>query len=141
MSAYMIFTRETTLDKTEMATYSQQAFATMQGHPGKLLAAYGPHEVLEGAATEGALILEFPTVGAAKAWYDSPAYRQVREHRFKGASALALVQRAGGVPWQQCFDLIRFRTIALASPNAALHHGQPLSMPASLHSSPSFLRA
>jgi uncharacterized protein (DUF1330 family) len=77
MSAYMIFTREKTLDKAEMATYSQQAFATMQGHPGKLLAAYGPHEVLEGTATEGALILEFPTVEAAKAWYDSPAYRQV----------------------------------------------------------------
>jgi uncharacterized protein (DUF1330 family) len=31
------------------------------------------------------VILEFPSTEAAKAWYDSPAYRQVREHRFKGS--------------------------------------------------------
>jgi uncharacterized protein (DUF1330 family) len=29
--------------------------------------------------------MEFPSMQEAKAWYDSPAYREVREHRFKGA--------------------------------------------------------
>ena len=31
---------------------------------------------LEGAATEGTAILEFPSIEAAKAWYSSPFYRQ-----------------------------------------------------------------
>jgi uncharacterized protein (DUF1330 family) len=41
--------------------------------------------VLEGPPVEGVVIAEFPTFEAAKAWYDSPAYTEVRQHRFKGA--------------------------------------------------------
>ena len=51
----------------------------------KVLAAYGTHEDLEGPRTEGTVIAEFPSMEAAKAWYDSPSYREVREHRLKGA--------------------------------------------------------
>jgi uncharacterized protein (DUF1330 family) len=47
--------------------------------------------VLEGADTEDVLILEFPNVEAAKSWYDSPAYRKVREHRFNGAQYRAIL--------------------------------------------------
>ena len=85
MSAYLIFTRNKMLDEQEMAAYSKDVPATLAGHPGKVLARYGAHEDLEGAATEGTVILEFPTSEAAKAWYDGPAYRKFREHRFKGA--------------------------------------------------------
>jgi uncharacterized protein (DUF1330 family) len=85
MSGYLIFVREKTLDAQELAIYSKEVPATLAGHPGKPLAFYGPQEDLEGAATDGTVILEFPTTEAAKAWYNSPAYRQVREHRFKGA--------------------------------------------------------
>ena len=93
MSAYLVFTRDKTLDEREMATYSKEVPATLAGHPAKVLALYGTHEDLEGAPTEGTVILEFPTIAAAKAWYDGPAYRQVREHRFKGATYRAtLVQ-------------------------------------------------
>jgi uncharacterized protein (DUF1330 family) len=41
--------------------------------------------VLEGPAAEGVAILRFPDMAAARAWYDSPAYRQAREHRQLGA--------------------------------------------------------
>jgi uncharacterized protein (DUF1330 family) len=34
---------------------------------------------------------EFPTIEAAKAWYDGPAYREAREHRFKGAEYRAVI--------------------------------------------------
>jgi uncharacterized protein (DUF1330 family) len=85
MSAYLVFTREKTLDPREMAIYWQQIRATFAGHQVKLLASYGKHEDLEGPPTEGTVIAEFPTMEAAKAWYDSPAYREVREHRLKGA--------------------------------------------------------
>lgn len=85
MSVYMVFTREKTLDAQELATYNQLVPATLAGHPVKILALYGAHEDLEGPPNEGTVILEFPTVEAAKAWYDGPAYREVREHRFKGS--------------------------------------------------------
>lgn len=85
MSAYIVFIREKTLDPAEMAIYSKDAPATTKGHPVKFLAAYGPQELLEGAPAEGVLIAEFPDVAAAKEWYNSPAYQDVRKHRVKGA--------------------------------------------------------
>jgi uncharacterized protein (DUF1330 family) len=86
MSAYLIFTRDKTLDEQELAAYSKEVPATLAGHEFKILALYGLHEDLEGASTEGTVILEFPGIEAAKAWYDGPPYREVREHRFKGAT-------------------------------------------------------
>ncbi len=85
MSAYLVFTREKTLDKQELAVYSEQVPATLAGHQAKVHVLYGAHQDLEGPPIEGMVILEFPTAQAAKDWYDGPAYRQVREHRFKGA--------------------------------------------------------
>jgi uncharacterized protein (DUF1330 family) len=85
VSAYVIFTRVKTLDPGEMKIYSATVQETVKGHNFKLLAAYGRKEVLEGPESEGILIMEFPSMQEAKAWYDSPAYRKVREHRFKGA--------------------------------------------------------
>ena len=85
MSAYFVFTRERTLDAKEMEIYAQMVRATFDGHRVRLLATYGQHEDLEGAPTEGTVIAAFPSMEAAKAWYDSPAYREVREHRFLGA--------------------------------------------------------
>jgi uncharacterized protein (DUF1330 family) len=91
MSAYFIFTRDAILDQAEMDTYMQQVRSTFAGHDVKILAAYGPHEDVEGPPTNGTVIAEFPSVEAAKAWYDSPAYREVREHRFKGAAYRAVL--------------------------------------------------
>jgi uncharacterized protein (DUF1330 family) len=85
MSAYLVFTRDKMLDPQEMARYSKEVPATLTGHPVKVLALYGAHEDLEGPPNEGTVILEFPTVDAAKTWYDGAPYREVREHRFKGA--------------------------------------------------------
>src|ERR1700736_627060 len=84
MPAYMVFTRHSTRDPKELETYSKMAGATLGGHPVNVRVAYGHHEVVEGPQIEGVVILEFPTIEAAKAWYNSPAYREAREHRFKG---------------------------------------------------------
>lgn len=85
MSAYFVFTREKTLDEQELAIYAKLVPATFAGHDMKLHAMYGAQVDVEGDPTEGTVILEFPSREAAMAWYDSPAYREVREHRFKGA--------------------------------------------------------
>jgi uncharacterized protein (DUF1330 family) len=85
MPAYVVFTRERTLDPKELRLYGEKVRDTFVDHPIKVLAAYGAFEDLEGPPTEGTVIVEFPTMEAAKAWYDSPAYREVREHRLEGA--------------------------------------------------------
>jgi uncharacterized protein (DUF1330 family) len=91
MSAYVVFTREKLRDQTEFETYSKMAGATMAGHEVKPHVVYGKCETLEGAPIEGAVIVEFPTMEAAKAWYDSPAYREARVHRFLGADYRAFI--------------------------------------------------
>jgi uncharacterized protein (DUF1330 family) len=85
MTAYIVFIRESTKDQAELTTYSQAARGTLAGHPVTPRALYGRQDVVEGTAVEGVAILEFPTFDEAKAWYDSPAYRAAREHRFRGA--------------------------------------------------------
>ena len=98
MSTYLIFTRDKTIDQRELDIYSKEAGATLVGHEAQVLAFYGPHEDLEGSITEGTVILQFPNKVAAKAWYESPAYKRAREHRFKGAKfRVTLVEGIGSI--------------------------------------------
>jgi uncharacterized protein (DUF1330 family) len=85
MTAYVVLTRLHTSDPAELATYSQKAGLARAGHALTALAAYGKHEVLEGAPIEGAVILSFPTMDEARAWYTSPAYQEAKAHRLKGS--------------------------------------------------------
>ncbi|HZE97955.1 MAG TPA: DUF1330 domain-containing protein [Planctomycetota bacterium] len=85
MSVYAIFVRERLRDPKVIEAYDAKAGPSLAGHPVKVLAAYGGQETLEGAPIQGAVILEFPTMQAAKAWYDGPAYRDARQLRFQGA--------------------------------------------------------
>jgi uncharacterized protein (DUF1330 family) len=91
MATYIVFIRDLTRDQAEMDVYTPKAGASLAGHPIKVLAAYGRQEVIEGPEVEGVVIVEFPSFDEAKAWYDSPAYREAREHRFKGADYRAVI--------------------------------------------------
>ena len=91
MPAFMVFIREKTLDQSELETYWSKIRATMEGRPIKVLAAYGPHVTLEGPEVEGIVVSEFPSIEEARAWYDSPAYQQVAQHRFRGAVYRGLI--------------------------------------------------
>ena len=94
MTAYIVFTRERLREPADFATYGEKAGATLAGHTAKPLVFYGKTEMLEGAPIEGAVIVEFPSIEAAKAWYESPAYKEAREHRFKGADYRAFITEA-----------------------------------------------
>jgi uncharacterized protein (DUF1330 family) len=85
MSAYLVFTKEKTLDPKELAIYHRQVAATLEPFDVKRLVASGPLTILEGEPVEAIVITEFPTMDAARAWYDSPAYQDARVHRLKGA--------------------------------------------------------
>jgi uncharacterized protein (DUF1330 family) len=91
MSAYVILMREKIKDPAELDIYREKAVAAREGHNMKALARYSKVETLEGAPVEGVVIIEFPTFAEAKAWYDSPAYKAARKHRFLGADYRALI--------------------------------------------------
>jgi uncharacterized protein (DUF1330 family) len=83
MAAYIVFMRDRMRDKAEFGKYMEAVPPTLEGHPVRPLALYGAIQTLEGPQIEGAVIAEFPTMEAALAWYNSPAYQQARQHRFK----------------------------------------------------------
>ena len=85
MSAYAIFIREKLRDPEVIEQYNEKAGPSLGGHPAKVLAAYGAIDTPEGAPAEGVVLLEFPTMAAAKSWYDGPAYREARRLRFQAA--------------------------------------------------------
>lgn len=91
MAAYGVFIREQTTDAAELEAYSPRAAASLAGHTVKVLAAYGRQEIWEGAEVEGVVIVKFPTMEAAQTWYESPAYREAREYRFRGAKYRAIL--------------------------------------------------
>jgi uncharacterized protein (DUF1330 family) len=86
MAVFGVFIKESTQDQSQLDIYTSKAGPSLAGHAVKVLAAYGPHATLEGPGIEGAVIIEFPTMEEAQAWYNSPAYREAREYRFRGAT-------------------------------------------------------
>ena len=66
--AYIVFIKEATLDAGEMSKYGAAVGATFEGHDAQVLAAYDAHEVVEGAPMEGVVLLQFPSLEAARAW-------------------------------------------------------------------------
>jgi uncharacterized protein (DUF1330 family) len=96
MGVYLIFIRESTSDQSALATYMQQAPGTLSGFPVKVHVFGGHHEALEGPSPETVIIIEFPTVEAAKEWYESPAYQAARQVRLKGTEYRVILVE--GVP-------------------------------------------
>ncbi len=92
MPAYMIFFREGPVrDAAELAEY--QRLNREHGGPASMepLVVYGSMEALEGPAPDGVVLLRFPTVEDARAWYDSPGYQEALPHRLRAADYRALI--------------------------------------------------
>lgn len=85
MAAYVIANIEVT-DPAGYAAYRQGVQASMDPYGGRFLARGGHAETLEGGfVPRRVVVLEFPDLARAKAWWDSPAYRPLREMRQRAA--------------------------------------------------------
>lgn len=91
MPVYAVFTHEETHDPQEMEVYGAMVGKTFEPFPHKTIAAYGTQDVLEGPVPKGVAIVEFPTMADARAWYDSPEYQAVVQHRWRGATYRAVI--------------------------------------------------
>ena len=83
-------------DRERFGKYVRGANPTVTVHGGKLLSIGDPAEVLEGEVDLPRLvIIEFPSLDAAKAWYESAEYRAVVEDRL--ASSVSRFLLADGM--------------------------------------------
>lgn len=86
MPAYVI----ANIDVTNPAGYEEyrkRVAPTVAAHGGRFLARGGSMEVLEGSWAPRLVIIEFPSMAALKAWYDSPTYRPLIELRNRNATS------------------------------------------------------
>jgi uncharacterized protein (DUF1330 family) len=81
LATYVVFTQETLHSHLELETYRTKVKETFIGHPNRVLASFGAQHVPEGGVPEGTVIIEFPSMTAARSWYESPAYQAASRHR------------------------------------------------------------
>lgn len=92
MPVYMLFIRdEPVRDAAEMAEYQRLNRENAGDFKIKPLVVYGATEAVEGKAPDGMVMVEFPTVEDAKAWYNSPGYQAALPHRKKAADYRAFI--------------------------------------------------
>ena len=93
MAGYIVVDVEIT-DPTEYQTYAKQTSATLERYGGKFLVRGGDAKSLEGDwKPKRLVIIEFPSVEQAKAWYDSPEYSSIIGIRHRSAVSRMLLVR------------------------------------------------
>ena len=88
MPAYIVVTRLAPIrDEGAIAEYSrlnrENAGAFRERYGIEPLVVYGACQGLEGPAPDGVILLKFPSMALARAWYDSPSYQEALAYRQK----------------------------------------------------------
>lgn len=91
MLAYIVANIDVT-DPDAYADYRKGVAASLTPFGGRFLARGGRAEALEGSyPVSRVVIIEFPDYDRAKAWYDSPGYRDLRALRQRASRGDLLV--------------------------------------------------
>ncbi|MFD9289294.1 DUF1330 domain-containing protein [Streptomyces sp. NPDC060030] len=77
MPAYVIAHLQDAAPHPEIAEYIERIPATFEPYGGSFLVHFTPHEVKEGSWPGGVVVLVFPGIEEARAWWDSPAYQEI----------------------------------------------------------------
>ena len=85
MSAYWIAHVDVKDDETYMK-YAKLATVAISEHGGKFLARGGEYRELEGICRPRNVVVEFPSIEAAEACYNSETYREALTHARKSAT-------------------------------------------------------
>jgi uncharacterized protein (DUF1330 family) len=110
MPAYMIALNRSVHDRQKLEAYWKAAGPTFEGRGAKFLSVYTPLAPLElMGSLEGVVLIEFPDVAAAKAWYESPAYQKAKHHRDGAADTEFFIVDGGLVPLEDRLPHIKNR--------------------------------
>jgi uncharacterized protein (DUF1330 family) len=84
--AYVIFQEGITDPETYLNEYLPSAAETLQNHDAEILVNTTDPEVLEGEWDHSrTVVVEFPSMEAARAWYEDPAYEEVMPIRHEAS--------------------------------------------------------
>jgi uncharacterized protein (DUF1330 family) len=98
MPAYVVVSVEVTYPEA-YRDYSREVPGTLEPYGGRFVVRGGTFEALEGAWPSGrVVILEFPSVGQAKAWHASPEYQEILPIRQRNARTDFLIVVEGYDP-------------------------------------------
>ncbi|MGW4516896.1 DUF1330 domain-containing protein [Streptomyces sp. NPDC004393] len=96
MSAYAIAHLREAAPHPEIAEYIERITATFEPYGGRFLVHGSEHEVKEGSWPGHVVVIGFPGIAEARAWWDSPAYQEIAPLRSRHIGGdIVLV---GGVP-------------------------------------------
>jgi uncharacterized protein (DUF1330 family) len=110
MQAYVVFICREILDWEQLNTYWQRETGTLAGHSARVVVDYTRLRILEGQGpVEGVTVYEFPSMEAARTWYNSAVYREAREHRKTGGKYLVVLTEGGVPPIEQRMPRTRLR--------------------------------
>ena len=76
MAGYLIANYRIT-DAEAYKAYPPAVIPTLMAHGAEVLVADYESEVVEGKPASVTIVLKFPSMEAARTWYDSPEYRQI----------------------------------------------------------------
>ena len=94
MPAYVIVEVDVS-DPDQYARYRAKVPASLEAHGGRFLARGGETATLEGDwQPKRIVVIEFADLDSARAWYDSPEYREARDIR-AGAAVMRMIAVAG----------------------------------------------
>ena len=83
MAGYVVATYDVS-DQEEYVEYVGLVVPSFQAHRAQVLVADADVAVKEGEAREHNVVIQFPSVEAAKNWYDSDEYKPARDFRLNG---------------------------------------------------------
>ncbi len=96
MTAYAVAVIRETRFNDEVIKYLQGIDETLSAFSGKYIVHGGPYKPVEGAWTGDLVVIEFPSMENAEAWYHSDAYAAIRPLRTNNTEGDVLL--VPGVP-------------------------------------------
>ncbi|MDQ4119419.1 MAG: DUF1330 domain-containing protein [Actinomycetota bacterium] len=92
MPAYFLFDNVEVVDPECLARCAERAARTVADHNGRYLAVAPHPEIIEGRPVlHEPVLIEFPDLDAARAWYDSPEYQPLQKLRHRAARSTAVL--------------------------------------------------
>jgi uncharacterized protein (DUF1330 family) len=82
MPAYIVSICRNVTDRAGLENYWRHVGPSFEGFGARPICVYAPFDVLESRLpVEGMVLFEFPSMEAARRWYDGPAYQEAKKLR------------------------------------------------------------
>lgn len=99
MPAYCFFDNLEVLDPAALEEYKHRVAPLVEAHGGRYVVLGGPVDVVEGTWSPAfPVMIEFPSLEAARGWYHSEEYREIRAIRLGATRSNGVIFGPGAAP-------------------------------------------